>query len=397
MLGKITSLVSAIEEYKVISETGETNSLDVRTVVGGSMQAVWEILWKNGVTLSKVLDSIETYESTSIDEYRARRNAMQISFDQWSFWGFSKEFLILFGISDPEMFILRGKISPIIHPILQTKIRMNLLLKDETKNRGQNLEKWIDLEWLPTVISAYNPVYEALIDKSNGIHSIIQDELILPLAESAPCILKQYGKLITLYEKKSIKIFEIEKLKRKIINLNYLKRRWMTNDIARIESFIWKKYSELELLIKKINEVNANFSLDDIGIFIYKRLWDSVKWKTWEKINSSTELITANKIRWKIRRSISVWIHRKYAILRKIRINSWGMYRMIKIYDKLIIKYLDLLKGIIDTEKKREIIAQLKEELDNWESESNELLDMYSLADIRRLRDQIIEEFLSKK
>jgi hypothetical protein len=44
MLGKITSLVSAIEEYKVISETGETNSLDVRTVVGGSMQAVWEIL-----------------------------------------------------------------------------------------------------------------------------------------------------------------------------------------------------------------------------------------------------------------------------------------------------------------------------------------------------------------
>jgi hypothetical protein len=41
--------------------------------------------------------------------------------------------LILFGISNPDMFILRGKISPILKPILETKIHVTAILQSESK------------------------------------------------------------------------------------------------------------------------------------------------------------------------------------------------------------------------------------------------------------------------
>lgn len=73
------------------------------------------------------------------------------------------------------------------------------------------------------------------------------------------------------------------------------------------------------------------------------------------------------------------------------------MIRMAKMYEKIIDDYTKKSAKIDDPQKKREIASALREELDRWEKDSNILIDQFSLSYIRQLRDQIIEELLSKK
>lgn len=65
-------------------------------------------------------------------------------------------------------------------------------------------------------------------------------------------------------------------------------------------------------------------------------------------------------------------------------------------YEKITERHAQTLEHEEDIERKREVILSLKDELDTWEKESNELLEKYSLREIRILRDQIIQKLLSK-
>lgn len=202
--------------------------------------------------------------------------------------------------------------------------------------------------------------------------------------------------MITEYDKKGTKLAEIAHLEKKVGNIRILKGRGMTNAVQKKELLISKKSSELATIVEQIKKIRDPFSLDDIVIYIQRKFGHYIKKSSKPIVRKSDEIITSEKIRSKIRRGISIWVHRNEEI-KKIRFNAWYMIRMAKMYEKIIDDYTKKSAKIDDPQKKREIASALREELDRWEKDSNILIDQFSLSYIRQLRDQIIEELLSKK
>jgi hypothetical protein len=179
-------------------------------------------------------------------------------------------------------------------------------------------------------------------------------------------------------------------------NLQILKKNGTASMIKKAEWQKGKKMIELASINEQIREIKNPFSLDDIVIYIQRKFWHYIRKKKVLSTNHPEQVITSQKIRWKIRRGISIWVHRNEE-LKKIRINAWLMIRMIKIYEKIVEKYTSIPEIWDDPKKKVEITTLLRKELDSWEKESNGIIDQFSLSHTRRLRDQIIAELLSKK
>ncbi len=396
MLDSLTSLSSAIDKYKIASEWWDIWWAKIDSIVRDAVSRIWNILWKNNTSVKVIIDSFDRINQWKDGEYEGRIAIMEKAYAKWDKWEFVNQILSLFWFSNPEMFILQWKMYPIVNPILGTKIKVAVILRCEKELEKRKPKKWPDLEWVSAIISAYNPTYEALISKKTGIHNIVQDELIMPLAEDAPFIQRQYWTLIAWYDKKESKLAEIIQLERKILNLGILKKRGMTNDIKKAELQISKKMNELNSIVEQTQKIKNPFSLDDIVIYIQRKFGHYIRKKNTSTTNKSDDIITSERIKSKIRRGISIGVHRNQE-LKQIRINTWAIIRMIKMYEKIIQKYTKIPLDIHDPQKKIEIANTLREELDKWEEESNILIDKFSFSYIQQLRDQIIEELLSKK
>lgn len=396
MLDQLTSLSSAIDAYKVASEWWNTEWKDIREVVWAAIHAVWNILWKNGIGAQMIIDSFERFHWWDDEKYRERVAVLQKAVTKWSLWEFSAEILSFFWVSNPEMFILRGNIGSLKKPIIDTKIKVSVILSHERKIEKRKPRKWSDLEWISAVLSSYSPTYEALMTRKSGIHNIIHQELIIPLAEEAPFTQDQFGWIIAWYEKKEKNLWEIEFLEKRVANIRFLKKKGINRRIQGIEKRISKEMLRFDSLMEELKKIRYPFSLHDIVPDIQKQFWLISRKNNRREGEKSEEIITSHKIRWRIRRGVSVLVHRKFEELRKIRVNGWAILRMIKMYEKITERHAQTLEHEEDIERKREVILSLKDELDTWEKESNELLEKYSLREIRILRDQIIQKLLSK-
>ena len=78
---------------------------------------------------------------------------------------------------------------------------------------------------------------------------------------------------------------------------------------------------ELVIIMEKIQKIKDPFSLDDIVIYIQRKFGHYIRKKKVLTIDRPEEVITSQKIRSKIRRGISIWVHRNEE-LKQIRINA---------------------------------------------------------------------------
>lgn len=397
MLDQIKSLSTAINTHNIASEWWDTWWIRIDIIIKEAVANIWNILWwKEKISIRMIMDSFDRINPWQNGEYEWRTAIMQKAYSTWNKADFIIQMLYLFWFSNPESFILNWRVSPVVQPILGTNIKISVILRSEKEQERSKSKVWPDLEGISAIISSYNPTYEALISRKIGIHTILHDELIMPLAEDSPFIQKQYWALIAGYDKKENKLTEIADLERKIVNLGILKSRGMTNAIKKAESQITRKMSELTTITEQIREIKDPFSLEDIVIYIQRKFWYYIRKKKASTVEKPDQIITSQKIKSKIRRGISIWVHRNEE-LKKIRINAWAMNHMVKMFEKIIEKYTKLSTETDDPIKKLEVVAILKDELDVWEMEANSLIDKFSLSHIRRLRDQIIETLLSKK
>lgn len=114
-----------------------------------------------------------------------------------------------------------------------------------------------------------------------------------------------------------------------------------------------------------------------------------------KKIKPSEPLINIpiEKILEILRKAISVVVFKRYPELQKIRTNHGKIGELLSKFKTIIEKYRPGFEKTLQDQEKKLLIMRLKEELDNWDNESNDLIEEYSLKKIRLLRNTIIEDF----
>lgn len=93
-----------------------------------------------------------------------------------------------------------------------------------------------------------------------------------------------------------------------------------------------------------------------------------------------------------LRGAISVVVFNQYPELQKLRENEHKIGEMLKKFAIIIEKYRPQFEETLQDQDKKSLIARFRKELEDWDSESNTLIEEYSLKNIRSLRNTIIED-----
>ena len=113
-----------------------------------------------------------------------------------------------------------------------------------------------------------------------------------------------------------------------------------------------------------------------------------------KKIKLSEPLmnIPIEKILETLRGAISVVVFARYSELQKLRENERKIVEILKKFKIILEKYRPEFEETLQDQEKKSLIARFRKELEDWDSESNALIEEYSLKNIRSLRNTIIED-----
>lgn len=415
MIQKIRTLAVLIDEYSgnVSSWTAQSNELRERILE--SIDQVWQILWQDGVSIGMIMDTLEKWEWSSGDIYGEKMRLLNLSVMQWKHikkWfspektekilrdaklGFMKGMLGFFGIPNVEQFIIRGSLWAIQNPIVSTKIRTEVLLRETRKwKKAMKAEDWPDIEGFDAIISRYSVTHSALLDRQSALDNIINEELIAPLAETFPFPATEPMRNIIDYSRaRAERIKQIEKAQRHLQHLETLAEwnagKWLKVMIRKTLTRIDAEQIKLSQLHERFFWTKFSWNLGEMHDAVVRSFGITPPRKK-SKLSEPLINIPTEKILETLRGAISIVVFARSPELRKIKENEWKISEILKQFEIILKKYRPQFHEELQEREKKPLIARLREELEVWETESSTLLEEYSIKEVRVERNSIIKK-----
>ncbi len=415
MIEQIRTLAGFIDEYSGNVSNWVTRSPELRERILESIDQVWQILWQDGVSIGMILDTLEKWEWAKDMMYREKMLILNASVMRWKHikeWippekaerilreaklDFMRWMLDFFGIPNVELFIVRGSLWAIENPIVRTKIRAEVLLREQRKwEKAIGKAEWPDLEGFDTIISWYEATYSTLVDRQRALDNIINEEIIAPLAETFPFPATEPVRSIIDYSRaRAERIKHIEKAQRHLQHLETLAEwntgKWLKALIKKALARVDTEQSKLSHLHEKFFWTVFSWNLGEMHDAVIRSFGITPPKK---KIKLSEPLmnIPIEKILETLRGAISVVVFARYSELQKLRENERKIVEILKKFKIILEKYRPEFEETLQDQEKKSLIARFRKELEDWDSESNALIEEYSLKNIRSLRNTIIED-----
>lgn len=415
MIQQIRTLAGFIDEYSGHVSNWVAQSPELRERILESIDQVWQILWQDGVSIGMVLDTLEKWEWARDTIYREKMHTLNASVMRWKHikeWtppekaerilreaklDFMKWMLDFFGIPNVEWFIIRGSLWAIEHPVVLTKIRTEVLLREQRKwEKAMAKTEWPDLEGFDAIISWYDATYSALLDRQRAFDNIINEELIAPLAETFPFPATEPMRSIVDYSRaRAERIKHIEKAQRHLQHLETLAEwntgKWLKALIKKALARVDTEQAKLSRLHEKFFWTEFSWNLGEMHDAVI-RSFGITPPKKKKKPSEPLMNMPIEKILETLRGAISVVVFNQYPELQKLRENEHKIGEMLKKFAIIIEKYRPQFEETLQDQDKKSLIARFRKELEDWDSESNTLIEEYSLKNIRSLRNTIIED-----
>lgn len=414
MIEQIRTLAGFIDEYSGHIGNWVTQSPELRERILESIDHVWQILWQDGVSIGMVLDTLEKWEWARDTIYREKMHTINASVIRWKHikeWippekaerilreaklDFMKWMLDFFGIPNVELFIVRGSLWAIENPIVRTKIRAEVLLREQRKwEKAMEKTEWPDLEGFDIIISWYETTYSSLVDKQRALDNIINEEIIAPLAETFPFpATEPMRNIIDYSQARSERIKHIEKAQRRLQHLETLagwnRGKWLkvltSKALARLDT----EQAKLSRLHEKFFWTEFSWNLGEMHDAVI-RSFGITPPKKKKKPSEPLMNIPIEKILETLRIAISVVVFARYPELKKLRENERKIAEILKKFKIILEKYRPQFRETLQDQDKKSLIARFRKELEDWDSYSNALIEEYSLKNVRSLRNTIIE------